>query len=36
MSTQTLLQLNASVFSDHGQSSQLANRFVQGFVQREP
>lgn len=36
MSTQTLLQLNASVFSDHGQSSQLANRFVQGLVQREP
>lgn len=36
MSTQHLLQLNASVFSDHGQSSQLANRFVQGFVQREP
>ncbi|MDZ4297679.1 MAG: NAD(P)H-dependent oxidoreductase [Moraxellaceae bacterium] len=36
MSTQTLLQLNASVFSEHGQSSQLANRFVKGFVQREP
>ena len=28
----TLLQINASIHADHGQSSQLASRFVQAFM----
>jgi len=30
----TLLQINASIHGDHGQSSQLANRFVAGWRER--
>lgn len=33
---QNLLQINASIFSDGGQSSQLANRFVAGWHSRHP
>jgi FMN-dependent NADH-azoreductase len=32
----TLLQINASINSDSGQSSQLANQFVAAFHQRRP
>jgi FMN-dependent NADH-azoreductase len=32
----TLLQINASINSDNGQSSQLANQFVAAFHQRRP
>lgn len=32
----TLLQINASLFSGQGQSSQLADRFVQGLCERDP
>jgi FMN-dependent NADH-azoreductase len=32
----TLLQLNASIHSEGGQSSQLASRFVQAFRERHP
>jgi len=32
----TLLQINASISSDNGQSSQLANQFVAAFHQRRP
>jgi FMN-dependent NADH-azoreductase len=32
----TLLQINASISSDNGQSSQLANRFVAAFHKRRP
>jgi FMN-dependent NADH-azoreductase len=32
----TLLQINASMNNDHGQSSQLANQFVAVFHQRHP
>jgi FMN-dependent NADH-azoreductase len=32
----TLLQINASIHSDSGQSSQLANQFVAAFHQRRP
>ncbi|MGH8456207.1 MAG: FMN-dependent NADH-azoreductase [Stenotrophobium sp.] len=31
-----LLQINASIFSKNGQSSQLANRFVAAFRERHP
>ena len=34
--SKTLLQINASIHSDGGQSSQLATRFVQAFQQRHP
>jgi FMN-dependent NADH-azoreductase len=32
----TLLQINASIHADHGQSSQLATRFVQAFIRARP
>jgi len=32
----TLLQINASIHADHGQSSQLATKFVQAFANRHP
>jgi FMN-dependent NADH-azoreductase len=32
----TLLQINASIHADHGQSSQLASRFVQAFMRARP
>jgi FMN-dependent NADH-azoreductase len=32
----TLLQINASMHNDHGQSSQLANQFVAAFRKRRP
>jgi FMN-dependent NADH-azoreductase len=32
----TLLQINASINSDNGQSSQLANQFVAAFQTRRP
>jgi FMN-dependent NADH-azoreductase len=32
----TLLKLNSSLFSDHGQSSQLADRFVAEWLQANP
>lgn len=32
----TLLQINASINNDHGQSSQLANQFVAAFRKRYP
>src|ERR1700692_2666850 len=32
----TLLQINASINTDHGQSSQLANQFVAAFRKRYP
>jgi FMN-dependent NADH-azoreductase len=32
----TLLQINASISSDNGQSSQLANQFVAAFHERRP
>ena len=32
----TLLQINASIHSDNGQSSQLANQFVAAFHKRRP
>jgi FMN-dependent NADH-azoreductase len=32
----TLLQINTSIHADQGQSSQLATRFVQAFVQARP
>lgn len=32
----TLLQINASIFADNGQSSRLANRFVAGWSQANP
>jgi FMN-dependent NADH-azoreductase len=32
----TLLQINASIHNDHGQSSQLANQFVAAFQRRHP
>jgi FMN-dependent NADH-azoreductase len=32
----TLLQINASIHADHGQSSQLATRFVQAFSRSHP
>ena len=32
----TLLQINASIHADHGQSSQLATRFVQAFSHGHP
>jgi FMN-dependent NADH-azoreductase len=32
----TLLQINASLNNDHGQSSQLANQFVAAFHKRRP
>jgi len=34
--SKTLLQINASIHSEGGQSSQLATRFVQAFQQRHP
>jgi len=33
---QTLLQINSSLFSDNGQSSQLANRFVASWRKSYP
>jgi FMN-dependent NADH-azoreductase len=35
-SMKTLLKLNTSLFSDHGQSSQLADRFVAEWLQANP
>jgi FMN-dependent NADH-azoreductase len=32
----TLLQINASIHADHGQSSQLATQFVQAFSRNHP
>src|SRR5580704_1706272 len=32
----TLLQINASIHADHGQSSQLATRFVEAFSRARP
>lgn len=32
----TLLQINASIHADNGQSSQLATQFVQAFTRRHP
>jgi FMN-dependent NADH-azoreductase len=32
----TLLQINASIHADQGQSSQLASQFVQAFARRHP
>ena len=32
----TLLQINSSLFSDHGNSSALANEFVQNWVAKHP
>lgn len=32
----TLLQVNASIFNSHGQSSRLADRFVAAFRERDP
>jgi len=32
----TLLQINASIHADHGQSSQLASRFVRAFSRSHP
>lgn len=32
----TLLQINSSIFSDHGQSSQLANQFVAAWQAKHP
>jgi FMN-dependent NADH-azoreductase len=32
----TLLQINASIHADHGQSTQLASQFVQAFARRHP
>jgi FMN-dependent NADH-azoreductase len=32
----TLLQINASIHADHGQSTQLATKFVQAFANRHP
>src|SRR6204780_201761 len=32
----TLLQINASIHADHGQSSQLATKFVQAFANSHP
>jgi FMN-dependent NADH-azoreductase len=32
----TLLQINASIHADHGQSSQLATQFVQAFAKGHP
>jgi FMN-dependent NADH-azoreductase len=32
----TLLQINASIHADHGQSSQLATQFVQAFTRSHP
>jgi FMN-dependent NADH-azoreductase len=32
----TLLQVNASINNSNGQSSQLANQFVDAFVARNP
>ena len=32
----TLLQINTSIHADHGQSSQLANQFVQAWTARHP
>jgi FMN-dependent NADH-azoreductase len=32
----TLLQINASIHADHGQSSQLASQFVQAFAKGHP
>ena len=32
----TLLQINASIHADHGQSSQLATQFVQAFIRSHP
>jgi FMN-dependent NADH-azoreductase len=32
----TLLQINASIHADHGQSSQLATQFVEAYARRHP
>jgi len=32
----TLLQINASIHADHGQSSLLASKFVQAFAHSHP
>jgi FMN-dependent NADH-azoreductase len=32
----TLLQINASIHADHGQSTQLATKFVRAFANRHP
>ena len=32
----TVLQLNSSIYSDGGQSSQLAKQFVEALHEREP
>ena len=36
MSTSTLLQINTSLFAGHGQSSQLADRFVADYLAAHP
>ena len=33
---QTLLQINSSIYNGGGQSTQLANRFVEAFLRRYP
>lgn len=33
---QTLLQINSSIYNGRGQSTQLANRFVEAFLRRYP
>lgn len=33
---QTLLQINSSIYNGGGQSTQLANRFVEAFLRRSP
>ena len=36
MTHQTLLQINTSLFAGHGQSSQLADRFVTDYLAAHP